>query len=147
MSPRRPPRLVFLLTTAERSVRRWIDARGKGAGVTAATSGVLFYLASQPGATMSQLAAALGASPAGTTGLIKRMEASGLVERALDEADQRVTRVALTTKGAATGREAIAAIGHLNAALTQGFEPHELDIVARWLGQAAQLLDAPPEPD
>lgn len=144
MSGRTQPRLVFLLSGAERSVRRWIDARGRSKDVTAATAGVLFHLARHAGSTMSELSAALRASPAGTTGLVTRMERGGLVTRTQDGSDQRVSRVSLTAAGAAAGREAKDALAELNAALTAGFAPEELDVVARWLGHAERVLDAPP---
>ena len=141
MSRARTPRLIFLLSNAERSVRRWIETRGRSNGMTAAKGGVLLYLRQNPAATMSELSAALRASPAGASGLLARMEAGGLVVRAPDESDQRITRVTLTQQGNHVAGETMTALGNLNAALTEGFDEQELAIVARWLSHAADALN------
>lgn len=137
MSRSRAPRLIFLLSRAERGVRRWIDARGRSNGMTAAKAGVLLYLRRNSAATMSELSTALRASPAGASGLLARMESGGLVARAADESDQRITRVTLTDHGVQAAREARTALDDLNAALNEGFDEQELATVARWLSHAA----------
>lgn len=141
MSGSRAPRLIFLLSKAERSVRRWIDARGSSSGMTAAKGGALMYLRQNPAATMSELTAALHASPAGASGLLARMESAGLVARTPDESDQRITRVSLTNRGTEVAAEARSAIDDLNAVLNEGFDAEELATVARWLDQAGRILD------
>lgn len=143
MSRARTPRLIFLLSNAERSVRRWIETRGSSYGMTAAKGGVLLYLRQNPGATMSELTAALRASPAGASGLLARMEAGGFVARAPDDSDQRITRVTLTEEGAHAAGETMTELGGLNAALSEGFDEQELAIVARWLSHAADALNTP----
>lgn len=145
MSGARPPRLIFLLSSAERTVRRWIEARGSAFGMTAAKGGVLMYLRQKPTATMSELTSALRASPAGASGLVARMESAGLVARTPDESDQRVTRVSLTDRGTEAATEARAALDDLNTALNEGFDDHELATVARWLDQAGGILNASQE--
>lgn len=141
MSPSRAPRLIFLLSGAERAVRRWIDARGNAYGMTAAKGGVLMYLRQNPAATMSELSSALRASLAGSSGLLARMESGGLVSRAPDVADQRITRVTLTERGTRVAKETEAAINELNAQLTDGFDEQELATVARWLDHASSVLN------
>lgn len=140
MSGARPPRLVFLLSNAERTVRRWIEGRGNGSGMTAAKAGVLMYLRQNPRATMGELTSALRASPAGASGLLARMESTGLVIRTPDESDQRVTRVSLTEWGTEAAAESRTALDDLNAALNTGFDDAELATVARWLTQAGTIL-------
>jgi DNA-binding MarR family transcriptional regulator len=81
-SLRRPPRLIFLTLTAERRLRRWIGRRGEDRGLSAAASGVLLYLATRPGASTGEVAEAVDASPAGLSGLLSRLEKSGLITRA-----------------------------------------------------------------
>lgn len=145
MSRTRAPRLIFLLTGAERAVRRWIEARGSANSMTAAKAGVLLYLRQNPAATMSELSTALQASPAGTSGLLARMETGDLVARSADAADQRITRVTLTAHGAHLAGEAMLALDDLNAQLNEGFDEQELAVVARWLSHAADAL-GPPHP-
>ncbi|WP_209324956.1 MarR family winged helix-turn-helix transcriptional regulator [Brevibacterium renqingii] len=147
MSRSQPPRLIFLLSNAERTVRRWIEARGSASGMTAAKGGVLMYLRRNPAATMSELTSALHASPAGASGLLARMETAGLVARTPDESDQRVTRVSLTDRGSDVAAEARTALDDLNAALNEGFDDEELATVARWLTRAGGIIRTSQEPD
>ncbi|QNO37635.1 MarR family transcriptional regulator [Protaetiibacter sp. SSC-01] len=133
------PRLVFGLMRAERGVRRWIDARAGHAAVGAAGAGVLFHLARHEPSTVTDVARALEASPAGATGLLNRLAASGVIEKSTDPDDARVVRVRLTDAGRALLPEAAAALADLNAALTAGFTPAELEVVDRWLAQAAGI--------
>ncbi len=149
-----PPRLVFELVRAERSVRRWLDARAGHAGVGAAGAGVLFHLADLeagpgPGAgaeaggsLVGDVTAALGGSPAGTSGLLTRLAAAGLVSKSPDPQDARAVRIALTSRGRRAAGEARAVLGDLNAHLADGFTPAELQVVARWLAHTADALAA-----
>ena len=144
---RRPPRLVFLTTAAERQMRRWIARRGghtgapgNGHGIGAPAAGVLLHLADHPGATIGEVTAALQASPAGTSGLLVRMEGAGLVRRRPDPDDGRTVRLDLTPVGTATLDDVRAALAELNDRLTDGFSPGELAVVARWLDHARRSL-------
>ena len=128
---RRPPRLVFLTTAAERQLRRWIARRGSthaaahgsqrngGQGFGAPAAGVLLHLADHPGATIGEVTAALQASPAGASGLLARMERADLVRR-------RTVRLDLTPAGIAALDDVRAALAELNDRLTDGFTPDEL---------------------
>jgi DNA-binding MarR family transcriptional regulator len=51
--------------------------------------------------TMGELAGLLACDPSNVTGLVGRLEARGLVERAVDPADRRVKRLRLTAAGRA----------------------------------------------
>ncbi|BEL08066.1 MarR family winged helix-turn-helix transcriptional regulator [Actinoplanes sichuanensis] len=133
-------RLVFQMMIAERSVRRWIDARSGDSGLGAAGAGVLFHLAAHDNALVGDVSAALCASPSGISGLVSRLEKGGFLVKTPDSADARAVRLALTP----AGREAVAAakevVRELNAEISDGFTDAELDVVARWLGQITQRL-------
>jgi DNA-binding MarR family transcriptional regulator len=145
---RRPPRLVFLVTAAERQMRRWISRRdggqtggaGNGHGIGAPAAGVLLHLADHPGATIGEVTAALAASPAGASGLLARMERAGLVRRRADPDDGRTVRLDLTPAGTAALADVRAALAELNDRLTDGFSPDELAVVARWLEHVTHAL-------
>lgn len=133
-------RLVFEVLNAERSLRRWIDARSGDTGIGAAGAGVLFYLANHDNALVGDVSAALCASPSGMSGLVSRLEKGGFVTKSPDAVDARAVRLSLTP----LGREAVATakevVKELNAELSDGFTPEELGVVARWLGQITQRL-------
>lgn len=133
-------RLVFEMMIAERSVRRWIDARSGDSGIGAAGAGVLFHLAAHDDALVGDVSAALCASPSGISGLVSRLEKAGFLVKAPDPVDARAVRLRLTP----AGREAVATakgvVRELNAEISDGFTDAEMDVVARWLGHITQRL-------
>ncbi|KVE27356.1 MarR family transcriptional regulator [Burkholderia singularis] len=137
-------RLVYLLNVGQRRLHRWTQARTAAGGVTAAQAGLLFFLGKHDGSLMSEAAAALDLGAPGMSGLADRMERAGLVERRLDELDRRAARLWLTAGGRAALKRAKAGLAELNARLTEGFTPSEIDVVARWL---ASLQDKFPATD
>ena len=143
----RPPRLIFLLNSAQRRLQQFIAAeqdRAARAGLAAPTpaqSGVLFVLAREDGATMGQLAKALDLAPSAVSGLVQRMEALGWVERRASAADARTQQVWLLPAGATQLPALRKALGRINERLTDGFTAADLQTVARWLGHVQTLGD------
>lgn len=137
----RPPRLFFLTLTAERRLRRWIAGRGGDRGISASAGGVLLHLASHPGASTGDVARAVDASPAGLSGLLARMEASGFITRTPDPADARTIRLDLTPGGTEALGLVHESIDELNARINEGFSASELATVARWLRNVSEVLD------
>ena len=131
-----PPdrRLIFLLNAGHRRVQRWIEGRmAAEGGLTAAQSGVLFYLGDQDGALIGEAADALDLAPSAMTGLIDRMTRAELVERRADPKDGRAMRLHLTDRGWAARQAAKGRLQGIKAHLTEGFTDEEIDVVARWL--------------
>jgi DNA-binding MarR family transcriptional regulator len=126
-------RLVYLLNVGQRRLQRWSQACAARGGVTAAQSGLLFFLGTQNGALMSEAAAALDLGAPGMSGLADRTERAGLIERRADENDGRVSRLWLTEAGRSARQRSKAGMKDLNARLTEGFTEAEIDVVARWL--------------
>ena len=133
MSARREPRLVFLLTVAQRRMQRWMAARTQASGVTAAQSGLLFVLGQRDGVLMGEAGAALDLGPPGISGLVDRMTAANLIRRRADPEDGRAWRLWLTPAGRAALAQSKAGLAEINARLTDGFSEAEIDVVARWL--------------
>ncbi|MEV6300048.1 MarR family winged helix-turn-helix transcriptional regulator [Actinoplanes sp. NPDC051861] len=132
-------RLVFALLSAERSIRRWIDARAGDSGIGAAGAGVLFHLAAHDDALVGDVTAALGASASGVSGLISRLEKGGFVVKSPDPADARAVRLRLTPLGHEAVATARVVVRDLNAHLTDGFTEEELRTVERWLVHAGTI--------
>ncbi|AQV96685.1 MarR family transcriptional regulator [Cupriavidus necator] len=126
-------RLVYLLNVGQRRLHRWSQARTATGGVTAAQSGLLFFLGKNDGALMSEAAAALDLGAPGMSGLADRTERAGLIERRSDEFDRRVSRLWLTEAGRSARQRSKTGMKALNARLTEGFTAAEIDVVARWL--------------
>lgn len=127
-------RLIFLLNAGHRRVQRWIEGKmaAKG-GLTAAQSGVLFYLGDRDGVLIGEAADALDLAPSAMTGLVDRMTRAELVERRADPNDGRAMRLHLTDKGRLAREAAKAGLEGVNAHLTEGFTDDEISVVARWL--------------
>ncbi|GIE75352.1 transcriptional regulator [Actinoplanes philippinensis] len=133
-------RLVLEMMTAERAVRRWIDARSGDSGIGAAGAGVLFHLAGHDNALVGDVSAALCASPSGISGLVSRLEKGGFLAKTPDAADARAVRLSLTPLGREAVGVARTVVTELNAELSDGFTGAELAVVARWLGHITQRL-------
>ena len=139
------PRFVQLLNRAQRALQRWIESRPESwEGISAAQVGLLFVLQSRGDAAIGEIAAELGVAPAAVTNLSKRMQAAGMVERVADAHDARLTRLCMTGAGREASARAGEVLVELNARLTEGFTPEELQTVARWLAQAAALEPGAP---
>src|SRR5258707_14582206 len=129
----REPRLVFLLSVAQRRLQRWMAAQTDASGVTAAQSGLVFVLGQRDGVLMGEAGAALDLGPPGISGLVDRMTAANLIERRADPDDGRAWRLWLTPAGRVAMAQSKAGLVEVNARLTDGFSEAEIDVVARWL--------------
>ena len=144
----KPPRLIFLLNSAQRRLQQFIAAeqeRAARAGTGApspAQSGVLFVLAREDGATMGRLAQALDLAPSAMSGLVQRMEAQRWIERRASDVDARTQHVWLLPAGRALLPALTKALGRINDALFDQFTPAELQTVARWLEHVQALGDS-----
>lgn len=125
-------RLVYLINVGQRRLQRWIKTR-TGEGVTAAQSGLLFFLEKNDGALMREAGAALDLGPSAMSGLVDRTADAGLIERRPDARDGRAWQLWLTPAGRAALVETRKGLTELNARLTEGFTDAEIDVVARWL--------------
>ncbi|HYF43140.1 MAG TPA: MarR family transcriptional regulator [Ramlibacter sp.] len=85
---------------------------------------ILVLLKSSTEVSQSQLAQALGVAAPNMTGILRRLEARGLIERARSESDKRIQHIVLTRAGLKFIKDAVAAgremdkpwLGRLSAA-------------------------------
>ncbi len=89
--------------TGLRRFLHWSQTQAKSAGLTPAQHQLLVAIKGHPGGqpAISDLAASLMLRHHSTVELVDRAQAAGLVERADDPGDGRVTRVLLTADGEA----------------------------------------------
>ena len=104
----------------------------------------LYFIAGAPGGTLrvGELAKALRVTVGGTSKLVDRIEAAGLIARQTDPEDRRAARVALSRQGrrkltaaSKTYQQEVAAL--LDRALTQDEQQRMHDFVRRLLSAAA----------
>src|SRR5215471_14287629 len=137
-------RITYWLFYTERCVnyayaevlRAHCEERDKPYVITPPQWGALSLLLVQDGMTIGTMSQKRGVDAPGATGIITRLEQTGLVERRHDREDRRVVKVYLTTEGRNISRTLVSAVEHFERSLKQGFAEGDLD---RFLVQLQQL--------
>ena len=93
--------------------------------VTPPQWGVLSLLSNRDGQTIGALSQQRAIDPATVTGIVKRLEQSGLVERRHDYEDRRLVKVYLTGEGQDIMRFLPGAIIEFSQIMSQGFTEEE----------------------
>jgi len=104
-------------------------------GVTAVQQGALFVIAQQEPCKPSAIAKALDMNKSAVTTLLTRLETARFILRLTDKEDGRAQRISLTPKGKDAIRRSVPLTKQANAALLEGFDAHEVDIIERFLTQ------------
>jgi len=123
-------RLIFLLFTSELLLRKYLKSTlsYNGLKVTVTQTGILFLLKQKDGQTMTELSQILGLDNSTITGLIDRMERTGLVKRNSNPVDRRSSHIYITPDGLDECRQASAIMRQTNDKIKSGFS--EEDILA-----------------
>ncbi len=132
-----------------RAFTRALRAHGRMMMVTLGEEGMhpgqafcLRTLARHDGMVQRDLAAALHVSRPTVTAMLQRMERDGMVRRAPDETDQRISRVYLTDEGRRRERSLAAVLLAYNASVLDSIPTHDRLDLERLLGQLADNLSA-----
>jgi DNA-binding MarR family transcriptional regulator len=107
--------ISFLLAKAAQEVSRRAKEKLSPFGVSPAQYAVLKALWIEDGQSGAELGARLRLDSASITGIVDRLEASGLVERRSDSGDRRVHRLFPTARGLRLQGPLDAAMDELNA--------------------------------
>jgi MarR family transcriptional regulator, organic hydroperoxide resistance regulator len=130
----------FALTRLCGTFRRRIDLELRGLGLHVGQDQVLFRLWRKEGLSQAQLGERLGCEAPTVTNMVRRMEASGLVERRVDCDDARVVRVYLTDRGRRLEAPVREVWGRIEKSLLDGLNAEEQFLFHRLLVQARQNL-------
>lgn len=131
-------RLFFLIFRAHRALLGRAAAELDAAlGISVAQLTTLMYVARQPGCSLTELADLLDLNKSAVTGLVRRMEHAGTLVRAANPDDARGSLLYVTPRGDELREAARPLIKRMNAELTAGFTPEEMEIVIRWLNAVA----------
>jgi DNA-binding MarR family transcriptional regulator len=98
---------------------------------------VLYFVARQPGITVTELQGVLGVSKQALNAPLRQLVASGLVEAAADPIDRRMKRLALTAAGVALEAELS---GTQMAMLEQVFAGAGAEAERAWRGVMEALI-------
>jgi len=138
-------RLTYWLFYAGRCVtaayadvlRAHCEERGKPYVVTPPQWGALSLLLVQDGMTIGIMSQKRRVDAPAATGIVTRLEQTGLVERRHDREDRRVVKVYLTEEGRDISQTLVSAVEDFEQRLKHGFAGDELN---RFLTQLHQLI-------
>ncbi len=133
-----PEHVGFLIRRAQQ-VHLAVWAQEAGPELSNVQFGVLNVLHRTGGASQRELCDALDLDRSTVAGLVARLEARGLVERARTSADRRRNLVRLTEAGAAELRRFVPHAAQVDASLTAGLSEDERLTLRRLL---TRILDA-----
>ena len=114
----------------------------KDSGVYFGQPPILEYLAQYGAATQNELAKALNVSPASVSVSLRRMQKSGLIEKAADETDLRCNRMNLTEKGREQHEYIHGCFEEIDRKLYAGFSAAELETLESLLTRLCDNLAA-----
>lgn len=127
------PKLIYLLSTADRQVQQWMKQHIPKTFPSPTKAGVLFALNRHDGMLMGEIGEQIKIAPSSLSGLIQRMEDAELIERKTCAIDARATRVYLTPKSRNFIPQLIEATQQFNQQLQDDFSTQEIEVVERWL--------------
>lgn len=138
-------RLNYWLFYAQRCVayayaevlRAHCEERGKPYVITPPQWGALLLLREQDGMTIGLMGQQRGLDAPTVTGIIKRLEQHGLVERRHNRDDRRLVKVYLTDEGRDIMHTLAAPVEQFEQRMKQGFSEDEVD---RLLANLQQLI-------
>lgn len=97
--------IFFELTSSARKASKYWKKSVDDLGITGVQAMVINALSEQNQITSMQLGQRVQLDSATMTGLLDRLEKSGLIQRIADEKDRRAVRVSLTDSGIETARQ------------------------------------------
>ena len=123
------------------AMRAAIEARLAPSGLTAPQWATLMRLLERDGWPQKELGQSQGMDKATIGGVVARLEAKGLVGRAIDSDDARVHRVALTSAGRKLARELRPLAAEVNGRATAALSRPEAAELLNLLVRARESLN------
>ena len=143
-----PPddRLIYLLFTAQQKLRTYLKKMmtKENVRVTTAQAGILFLLKQKDGRTMSELSQLLSIDNSTITGLVDRLEKTGLVRRNASPHDRRASHVFINPQGLEEVDKAKKVIRTVNQEIKNGFSAEEVESFNRILKSFFHKFDSGP---
>jgi len=135
-------RLFFFLDRAHTQMAKAADNfLSTRSGVSTAQAAVLIYLGYNDNCRLSDLAEGTGRKNSAITGLVTRMEKSGLVQRDNQMTDRRSKTVSLTGKGWALREDVMNDFRDFNERLTKGLTDSDIETVLKFLSIGPENLE------
>jgi DNA-binding MarR family transcriptional regulator len=137
-------RIIYLIFTAQQKLRTYLSNKmiRENVRVTPAQAGILFLLAEKDGMTMGELSRILSIDNSTITGLVDRLEKSGLVRRDASLNDRRALHVYINPEGRQEMDKAKNIIMKVNREIKDGFTVEELEAFKKVLRSFSQKFNA-----
>ncbi len=122
-------RLIYRLFLAQQQLRTHIRTilEKNGIKVTLVQTGILFALEKRDGQTMTELSTVLGIDNSTATGLVDRLQKTGLIDRRPGRSDRRKYKIFITDQGMAECKKVKPIIRQVNNEIKKGFSINEID--------------------
>ena len=120
-------RLIYLISRAQHSLMTHLkkELNNQGTAITPVQAGILFLMRKNAH-TMTRLSQILSIDNSANTGLVDRLEKSGLAERTRNPEDRRTYLICITAKGKAEIDRAYVTIKRVNEEIKSGFSENEV---------------------
>jgi len=143
-APESDPVLEFLrlMWAVDHELHRVSKAMIGRLGLTAPQRLAVRFVGRQPGLTPGQLAELLHLDPGTVSGIVNRLESSGLVSRVRSEGDTRRMHLTLTAKGRTLNRRRTGTVEAAVRRTLDGLSSADLAAASRLLRQLAKHLAA-----
>ncbi len=121
-------RLIYLLSRAQHALMSYLKKEliTSDTTITPVQAGILFLLR-QKGHTMTQLSRILAIDNSAITGLVDRLEKSGLAKRTANPNDRRTFLIRITAKGTDEIDRAYVTIKRVNDDIKSGFSKKDIE--------------------
>ena len=134
-------RLIYQLNTARHTMMKSMDAGCKEAlDVSVVQLSALMVVNENNGILMKDLANFLMLDKSAVTGLAKRMQQRGLINKVACSEDSRASRLMMTDQGKASLYKGLSLLKGINSEMEAGFTEQELDTVSRFLSHITTLF-------
>jgi DNA-binding MarR family transcriptional regulator len=127
-------RLIYLISRAQHSLMTYLkkELNAGGTSITPVQAGILFLLRKNAH-TMTKLSQILSIDNSAITGLVDRLEKSGLAQRTNNPKDRRTYLIRISEKGKAEIDRAYVTIKRVNEEIKSGFSTDEIETFKRVL--------------
>ena len=122
-------RLIYLVFTAQQKLKTYLNntLNSEGVTVTPAQAAILFLLREKDGQSMSELSHVLSMDNSTVTGLVDRLQKSGLVTRRANPDDRRISLIRITPQGVEEIKKAKPVITRVNEQIKAGLSDQEIN--------------------
>jgi DNA-binding MarR family transcriptional regulator len=122
-------RLIYLVFTAQQKLKTYLNntLSSEGVTVTPAQAAILFMLREKDGQSMSELSQVLSMDNSTVTGLVDRLQRSGLVTRRANPDDRRISLIRITPQGVEEIKKAKPVITRVNERIKAGLSEREIN--------------------